>query len=155
MQHKKRKEPLLWKPLPLKGIISSQMSLVPKGVKSLSAFAFWTGSATGLLPVRMLQTGNKGFCLGLPGSPGRCSRSCPLRSLVGPRVGKSFRMCCLSQQCPAARPCIGLFFSFFKLWTRIPTCPLRALNSDHPESINPCVTWGKFGVLFVWKKIFN
>ena len=62
-----------------------------------------------------------------------------------PNVGKSFRMCCLSQQCPAARPCIGFCFSFFKLWTRIPTCPLRALNSDHPESINPCdlrKVWG-------------
>lgn len=110
MQHKKRKEPLLWKPLPLKGIIYSQMSLVPKGVKSLSAFAFWTGSATGLLPVRMLQTGNKGFCLGLPGSPGRCSRSCPLRSLVGAQGGEELSYVLFVTAVPPSQTLYCFFF---------------------------------------------
>lgn len=113
MQHKKRKEPLLWKPLPLKGIIYSQMSLVPKGVKSLSAFAFWTGSATGLLPVRMLQTGNKGFCLGLPGSPGRCSRSCPLRSLVGAQGGEELSYVLFVTAVPGSQTLYWILFFFF------------------------------------------
>ena len=113
MQHKKRKEPLLWKPLPLKGIISSQMSLVPKGVKSLSAFAFWTGSATGLLPVRMLQTGNKGFCLGLLGSPGRCSRSCPLRSLVGAQGGEELSYVLFVTAVPRSQTLYWILFFFF------------------------------------------
>ena len=129
------------KPLPLKGIIS-QVSLVQKRVKSLPAFAFYPSSlcSTGLLPIRMSQAGNKGSCPGLPSNPGRCSGSCPLRSLVGAQSGEELSYVLFVTAVPPSQTLYSIVFSLFKLWTRIPTCPLRALSSDHPESINPRVT---------------
>ena len=99
----------------------------------------------------MLQTGNKGFCPGLPGRS--VLEVAPLRSLVGAQGGAELSYVLFVTAVPPSQTLYWIFFSFLKLWTRIPTCPLKALSSDHPESINPCVAWGKFGVLFVWKNI--
>lgn len=125
---------------PFLRIISRRMSLVQKRVKSLSAFAFCPSSlcSTGLLPVRMLQTGNKGFCPGLPGRS--VLEVAPLRSLVGAQGGAELSYVLFVTAVPPSQTLYWIFFSFLKLWTRIPTCPLRALSSDDPESINPCVT---------------
>ena len=86
------------------------MSLVPKGVKSLSAFAFWTGSATGLLPVRMLQTGNKGFCPGLPGRS--VLEVAPLRSLVGAQGGEELSYVLFVTAVPGSQTLYWIPFSF-------------------------------------------
>ena len=87
----------------------------------------------------MLQTGNKGFCPGLPSR--RVLEVAPLSSLVGAQGGEELSyVLSVTAVPPSQTLCWIFFFSVFKLWTRIPTCPLRALGSDHPESINPYVT---------------